>query len=136
MLMLEMGGRLMWFFFLSVVGAYAIFLVAGSIIHAEAVDTSRVVHVRDVLEPNAHHLSGMVMVHRSCDALSVETETLAPETHKLIFTTWQQPNVECRRDDIPRAFRASVVAPAAGATFIATLDKQPLTLIVHQDIIR
>lgn len=133
--MLEMGSRLVWFFFVSCAGAYAIFLSVGSIINADAVDTSRIVQVRDVLEPNAHHLSGMVMVHRTCDALSVETETLAPDMHKLIFRTWQQPNVECRRDDIPRAFRASVVAPAAGVTFIATLDEQPLTLIVHQDII-
>lgn len=132
--MLEMGSRLAWFFFVSCASAYAIFLSVGSIINADAVDTSRIVQVRDVLEPNAHHLSGMVMVHRTCDALSVETEALAPDMHKLIFSTWQQPNVECVRDDIPRTFRASVVAPAAGVSFIATLDEQPLTLIVHQDI--
>lgn len=134
--MLEMGSRLAWFLFVSCVGAYAIFLLMGNMIHADAVDTSRIVHVRDVLEPNAHHLSGMVMVRRTCESLSVETETLAPDLHKLIFRTWEQPNVECKRDDIPRPFRASVVAPAAGVTFIAMLDGQPLTLVIHQDISR
>lgn len=105
-------------------------------IRADAVDTSRVVQVRDVLEPNAHHLSGMVMVQKTCEMLSVETEALASDMHKLIFTTWEQPNVECKREDVPRAFRASVVAPAAGVTFIATLNEMPLTLVVHQDIVQ
>ena len=128
-----MIARLLWFFCAACLGSYAIFLLVGSTIHAQAIDQSRIVQVRDALKPNLHTLSGMVMVPRTCDELGVSTEEVTPTVHKLVFTTWQLPSVECKVEDVPRAFRAVVIAPAAGIEFIATLDEMPLTVVVYQE---
>ncbi len=111
-----------------------IFLLVGNTINAGAVDMSRIAQVRDVLKPGVHALSGMVMVQRTCDELTLTTETVSQTVHKLVFKTWQQPSITCVSEDAPRAFRAVVLGPAAGLTFIATLDDMPLTLVVHQEI--
>ncbi len=131
--MSDMVSRLVWFFCAACLGSYAIFLLAGSTIHAHAVDQSRIVEVRDVLKPHMHALSGMVMVPKTCDQLTITTEEISPTTHKLVFTTWQLPSVPCKVEDVPRAFRAVVLAPAAGIEFIATLDEMPLTVVVYQE---
>ncbi len=131
--MSDMISRLLWFFCAACLGSYAVFLLLGSSIHANAIDQSRVVQVRDVLKPHMHALSGMVMVQHTCDELSISTEEVTPTVHKLVFTTWQLPSVECKVEDVPRAFRAAVIAPAAGIEFIATLNDMPLTLVVYQE---
>lgn len=130
----EIIRRLVWFFFVASIGSYAVFLLVGGTIHAEAIDLSRVVQVRDVLKPGVHALSGMVMVSRTCDELVVATQEISATVHKLEFKTWQQPSIPCITEDVPRSFRASVVAPAAGVDFIATLNDLPLTVVVYQEI--
>ncbi|MBV9158978.1 MAG: hypothetical protein JO019_00050 [Candidatus Kaiserbacteria bacterium] len=122
--------RLVWFFFVSGVLAYSVFLIGGGFINAQAVSASRIVSVRDELQPGVHHLSGMVMVHSTCAQLSVSDTELSSSTIQLNFTTWMEPSVPCVEEDTPRAFRSVVFAPAAGVQFLGSLDGDPLTIVV------
>ena len=128
--MLDLARRLVWFFVVASAISYAIFLMAGNAIHTQALDQSRVVLIRDFLKVGEHHLSGMVMVHSTCQQLSVRTEQVSDRTFHLKFSTWEEPNVACVEEDTPRAFRAVVFAPSVGVDFISTLDEQPLQIAV------
>jgi hypothetical protein len=88
------------------------------------------VWVRDEIEPNAHHLAGMITVKSSCTELSAKTEELSPVLYKLKFSTWEHPNVECTRDSVQKEFHEIIFAPAVGIRFIATLDDEPLPIVV------
>ena len=124
--------RLVWFFIVASAISYGVFLISGTAIKAQALDDSRIVSVRDSLKPGVHYLSGMVMVHRTCADLAVRYEKVEEGLYKLIFTTWEDPSIPCATDDTPRAFRAAVAAPAAGVTFIGSLDDEPLQLSIYQ----
>ena len=129
--MADIFRRLLWFFIVSCAIAYALFLIAGSTIHAAAIDQSRIVAARDSLSQNAHNLSGMVMVHSSCAELSVHTQQLSQTQFELQFTTWNEPSLpSCAQEDTPRSFRALVFAPSVGITFTASLDGEALILSV------
>lgn len=123
--------RMVWFFILSCAFAYGTFLVVGSAIRSEAVDRTRIVLVRDVLKPNEHHLSGMVMAHTTCAQISLTTEAVDAVTYRLVFKTWETPSVRCVAEDTPRSFRTVVFAPAVGVHFVASLDDELLTLVVE-----
>lgn len=122
--------RLTWFFVVAAAASYGILFVAGSAIRAQALDETRVVLIRDTLKPGAHHLAGMLMVRRTCAEVSVRSEKLSNTLYHLQFSTWEEPSVPCKNVDTPRAFRAVVLAPAAGVSFIGTLDSEPLELSV------
>ena len=122
--------RLFWFGVVSTAVAYGVFLIAGSTINARAIDASHIAVIRDVLDPGAHHLSGMVMVHATCAQLSVRSEQAGEGLYHLEFKTWEEPNVECSREDTPRSFRAVVFAPAAGVKFVATLDGESIPIVI------
>lgn len=127
----ELLQRIVWFFVVASAIAYAVFLVAGSFIQAQAVDAAHIVQVRDALAPNTHNLSGMVMVPTTCTQLSVRTEQVSQYVYELVFSTWKEPSVQdCDQDETPRAFRAILFAPATGVDITATLDGAPLTLAV------
>lgn len=128
--MAELARRLVWFFFVAASLSYAIFLVAGATIHKEALGDTRRVLVRDFLKVGEHHLSGMVMVPSSCSQLSVKTEEVSSTLFHLKFSTWEEPYVDCPREDTPRAFRAIVFAPSVGVDFMATLDDAPLEIAI------
>ena len=130
--MIDTLRRLVMFFFVACAVSYAIFLVTGSAINAAALDESRTVLVRDSLKPGVHYLSGIVMVHRTCADLSVRSDKVDTSVYQLIFTTWEDPSIDCVTDDTPRAFRVAVAAPAAGVDFIGSLDGDPLRLSVYQ----
>jgi hypothetical protein len=112
--------------------AYAIFLYAGKTVHTTAHGLG-VVHVRDAITPTAHHLSGMVTVSHTCDELALRVEALSPVAHRLVFTTHKEHGEVCAHQEVPRSFSTSVIAPAAGVRFIATLDGRPLQLVIHQE---
>ena len=122
--------RLTWFFIVACVVSYIVFLVAGSAIHAQAVDESRIVLIRDVLKPNVHYLSGIIMAPSTCAQVSVRSTQITTTVYQLIFTSWEEPSIACIREDTPRSFRAVVFAPAAGIQFIGSLDDEPLRLAV------
>lgn len=133
--MAEILRRLLWFFIVSCAIAYALFLLVGSTIHAQAIDQSRVVVARDSLGQGVHNLAGMVMVHSSCAELSVRTEQLSQNTFELQFSTWNEPSLpSCAQEDTPRSFRALIFAPSVGVNFVATLDDEPLILSVIPSI--
>jgi hypothetical protein len=134
--MWEMVRHLIWFFIVACAVAYLIFIVLGSTIHAQALDESRIVAVRDVLAPNTHNLSGIVMVPQTCAQLTVHTRQISTTLYALDFTTWEEPSVQCDVEDTARAFRAVVFAPAAGITFVGSLDGSPLLLSVIQALNR
>jgi hypothetical protein len=122
--------RLVWFFIIACAVSYAVFIVAGSSIEAQAVDESRIVLIRDSLMPGVHNLSGIIMAPSTCAQISVRSMQLSTTTYSLIFTSWEEPSVACSQEDTPRSFRAVVFAPAAGVQFIGSLDDQPLMLAV------
>lgn len=129
--MRDIAMRLVWLFVSLSMITYAIFLMIGSMIQAQAIDQSRIVAVRDVLAPGVHHLSGMVMMPRTCAQLTVASEMVSSGRYRLIFKSWDVPSIPCSTEDTPRSFRTIVFAPAAGVQFVGTLDEAPLTLVVH-----
>lgn len=122
--------RMLWFFVVASLIAYATYLVAGSIVSAEASGENTPVIVRDELGKGVHHLSGMVMVPTACDQLSVRVEPASPLQYVLVFRTWREPSVDCTEDEVPRYFRAIHFAPSTGIGFIATLDGIGLPIVV------
>ncbi|OGG53216.1 hypothetical protein A2851_02805 [Candidatus Kaiserbacteria bacterium RIFCSPHIGHO2_01_FULL_53_29] len=126
----EIIQRIVWFAIVASACAYATFLVAGSIVNAQASGAYEPILIRDELAPGAHHLSGMIMVPTPCDELTVRTETLSISTYVLVFNTWHEPTVTCAQDETPRYFRAVLFAPAAGVQFSATLDGVGLPIVV------
>ena len=114
--------RILWFFVVASLIAYASYLVAGSIVSAQAAGEDTPVVIRDELGQGVHHLSGMVMVPSPCDQLSVRVEPSSDTTFVLLFRTWREPSVDCATDETPRYFRAILFAPSTGVGFTATLD--------------
>ena len=125
--------RMVWFAIVATAFSYAVFIVLGNFVTAEAQDEGPV-RIRDVLEPGSHHLSGMVSVPQACDELLVRTEKLSTSSYELIFSTWQDPSVQCSPQSQPREFQAALFAPSTGVQFIATLNGRPLPVLVIPDI--
>jgi len=128
--MAETIRRLVWFTVVACAVAFIILVFAGRMVFAQAAGESDPVVIRDELGPGSHHLSGMVEVPASCDELQERVQTLSTTTYEIVFTTWQEPSVPCGDDRVPRAFRDALFAPAAGVEFAATLDGDPLPILV------
>ena len=125
-----MGVRLLWFTIVATSLAYGTHLFFGSIVSASVQNDIRTIHVADAFHDGEHDLSGMVMAPSPCYDLTVRTEDVDAKTIALIFETWQQPYRTCGADDpTPRAFTASVFAPA-NIDFRAFLDSKPVRLDV------
>ena len=122
--------RMLWFFVVASLLAYATYLLAGKIVHAEASGENLPVIVRDELGQGVHHLSGMIMVPTPCDQLSVRVEPRSNTTFVLVFRTWREPSVDCNDDETPRYFRAILFAPSTGVGFSATLDSIGFPVVV------
>lgn len=122
--------RMLWFFVVASAIAYAVYLVAGTIVHAQESRENQPVIIRDELGPGIHHLSGMIMVPSPCDQLSIRTEEVADYTYELIFRTWREPSVDCTNEQVPRYFRTILMAPSTGVTFTATFDGTGFPVIV------
>ena len=87
--------RMLWFLVVASFVAYAVYLVAGNIVNAQASGEGIPVIVRDELGRGVHHLSGMVMVPSPCDQLSVRVEPSSDTMFVLLFRTWREPSVDC-----------------------------------------
>lgn len=122
--------RLGWFVVLSVVVAYGISSIGGSIVNAREARLDKPILIRDEIQGNAHQLSGMVTVPSVCDQLSVETKAISPTNYVLVFKTWPEPSIPCDGNPVPRVFRATVFGPATGTYFTATLDGIALPIAV------
>ncbi len=122
--------RMVWFFVVASLLAYATYLVVGNIAQAEASGENLPVVIRDELGKGVHHVSGMVMVPTPCDQLSVRTEAISNDTFVLVFRTWREPSVDCTEEETPRYFRALLFAPSTGVAFTATLDGSSLPILV------
>ena len=117
-----MFSRLGWFSVVAIAIAYALYLIVGSIVNAEASGAHAPVLIRDAVQANVHQLSGMIMVPTSCDELSVTKQTISPTNYALVFETWREPSIACTSDATPRPFQVTVFAPATGVYFSATLN--------------
>ncbi len=122
--------RLAWIFIVSCAIAYAVFLAAGSALHAEAEGATKDVFTRDVVSVGVHRLSGMVMVPKTCFDLYVHVTEVSDILYRLEFSTWEQPYIDCDEDPTPRTFNTIVFAPSIGVHFIATLEGEPLNMYV------
>ena len=134
--MAEIIRRMVWFAAIAGIISYATYIVAGTLVQADAAGSNEPVVIRDELRPGAHHLSGMVMVPSPCDQLSVKIEMIAPGTYAIIFTTWHEPSVACPDEEMPRHFRIPLAAPSAGITFTATLDGRNLSIMVIPEVVK
>ena len=128
--------RLSWFVLISVVVAYASYLVLGSIVNAQESGVNEPTLIRDELRANRHSLSGMVMVPTPCDQLSVTTETISKTNFAIVFKTWHEPSVDCGNEPTPRAFETELFAPAAGVTFTATVNDKALPIAVIPIVVK
>lgn len=129
--MLVMARRLLWFFIIACVVAYACLVVIGNALADEVDAVSRTVLARDTLTPGAHHLAGMIMVDKTCTQVSLKARQTDTHSYLLEFTTWDDPAAsECVHEEVPRPFRTIVFAPATGVTMTATIDGAPLLLVV------
>jgi hypothetical protein len=128
--MWEVARRLIVFTVFATGVAYAVFLMAGATIYAQESQHLRTVWVRDEVGPDIHRLSGSVAVPSSCHELRVFSEKLSERVYKLSLHTWEHPYVDCVDASVTVGFREVIFAPAAGITFIATLDGKPLPIIV------
>lgn len=126
--MFDILRRLIWFGVVAAAFSYAGLLVMGSFVSAQAAQAYEPTLIRDDISAGSHHLSGMIMVPSSCDQLSVRSEQVSDTTYILRFTTWREPSVVCDTEEVPRAFRTVVFAPATGVAFIATLDDRPISI--------
>lgn len=122
--------RIAWFGVAAIALSYAGSLFAGSAISARAAGLYEPIVIRDVFDRGAHYLSGMVMVPSPCDQLSVRTQALSSTTYMLNFNTWREPSVDCKNDEMPRAFHVVLFAPPVGVEFGATLDGAGLPIVV------
>ena len=121
---------MLWFIVVACVVAYCTYLVAGSIVNAQASSEYQPILVRDELGAGVHHLSGMIMVPTPCHELILRTEKLSETAHVLSFRTWEEPSRKCERQEVPRHFRTVLFAPSAGVEFIATLAGVGLPITV------
>lgn len=122
--------RLFWVLAVSGAIAYGVYLVIGSTIQAEADEYTKRVLARDVIDRGAHHLSGMVFVLTGCHELSVRAEELSGKIQHIVFSTWETPYAECVREPVPRAFTIVIFEANADVRFVATMDNEPLSLVV------
>lgn len=122
--------RMLWFFVVASLIAYATYLVLGNIVNAQASGENTPIVVRDELGKGVHHLSGMLMVPTPCDQLSVRVEPASNTSFVLVFRTWREPSVDCAMDEMPRYFRAILFAPSTGVGFAATLDGIGFPIVV------
>ena len=122
--------RLAWFGVAASAVSFSGFLVAGNIAHDRAAGISQPVMIRDVFGRGVHHLSGMIMVPTPCDELFVHTQAVSSTTFMLFFNTWHEPSIDCAQNETPRPFHETFFAPAAGITFVATLDGAGLPIAV------
>lgn len=129
--MADVVSRMVWFTLVACAVAYAVYLVAGSVVHASSAGTGAPIIIRDELVARSHHLTGMLMVPSSCHQLSVRVETIAETDYRLVFQTWQEPSTDCSASEVPRIFHAELFAPLTGVRFIATLDGASLPIVVE-----
>ncbi|PIR83585.1 hypothetical protein COU18_02790 [Candidatus Kaiserbacteria bacterium CG10_big_fil_rev_8_21_14_0_10_51_14] len=122
--------RLVWFACAAIALSYGSYLVAGSVIQARATGSYEPTIVRDVINRDAHHLSGMIMVPSPCDQLTVRTQTLSSTTYMLNFRTWREPSMDCADEITPRAFRTILFATPTNVKLGATLNGAGLSIVV------
>ncbi len=127
--------RLAWFFFAASATSYGLYVMIGSLLHASENERVRALVLRDQYIAGEHVLSGLVIVPRTCDALTVDTVALSETKYKLAFTTSQQPSVACRAEDVPRDFRVSVKNASENLTFVATLNGTILAVNHHPETV-
>ena len=123
-----------WIIVIAVASAYATYLVVGSTLDSQAVGTSSPVIVRDSVMKGEHHLSGILMVPRTCDELTLVIEKAGADAYQLTFRTWSEPSVLCIHEPTARAFDTTVFAPSVGVQFVATLDNVSVPIAVYPSI--
>ena len=128
--MVEIFSRVGWIVAVAIAIAYMTYLIGGNMVSAKETRRNHPVVVRDELQPNVHHLSGMVMVSSPCDELSVKMHQISEYSYELSFSTWRAPDVMCTEGWTPRAFREILFAPASGINFFATLDNAAVPVAI------
>ena len=127
--MADMIRRLVWFGIVAFAFAFAIFAILGNFA-ALGAENGGPVPVRDIISPDTHMLSGMILLPLACDELTVQTQQISANVYDLAFTTWEDPSVPCPETPTPRTFQAVTFAPATGVTFTATLDGNAFPILV------
>ncbi len=122
--------RLFEFAIFATCAAFFAFFLAEKGMSVFADEQNTLVHVRDVIGPGVHELSGMIMLGSICEQLRIENEKQSPTHYHLKIKTWTEPYRDCIREETPRKFQTTVFAPAYGVIFTAELDGKPLEIAV------
>jgi len=133
--MLEIVRRLVWSAVIATVCAYAGLLLLGGAVEVYAnIIMKQPTIIRDRISPGTHQLSGMIMVHNSCDELLQSADKLSDTQYEITFQTWREPSTPCITEDIPREFHATVFAPSFGVQFSAQVDNSQIPIAVIRDL--
>jgi hypothetical protein len=125
---------MVWFSFIATVISIIVIAVLGNTMYADAEGRSIIV-VRDLIRAGSHDLSGMVVVDKICDELSVNVAQINPQSYYLDFRTWEVPYRDCGEEGIPREFHITVAAPSAGVMFSGGLNGKPLSVVILPQIV-
>ena len=124
--------RLLWALIVTMAISYVAFLFFGSIIVADT-ESKTPVRIRDDFNRGIHRFSGIVDVPSECHQLTVRTQTMSRTMVMLVFETWEEPSIPCKKEPSPRFFTAAAFTPAFGVSILATMDGRPFPIrIVYQ----
>jgi hypothetical protein len=123
-------GKAIWICVGAVIAAYFTFLTADFLFNGKP-GAGEPVIIRDVVGKDEHHLSGTLYVAATCDELSVTYKQVSKSGYELLFETWPEPSVPCKREPSARPFDIVIFAPSSGTHFTASLDNKPLPIAVY-----
>jgi len=121
--------RILSFFVIAGVVAFATQTFFGSELAAAADESIKAVSIQDHYSDDVHEISGMVMVPSPCHDLTVRTKDVDANTTAIIFETWEQPYRACEQELTPKAFKVVVFAPE-NIVFKAILDNEWVRLAI------
>lgn len=119
-----------WIAVMVVAGSYLTFL-GGDYVFNKDVATSSPILIDDVIRKDQHNLYGKILVPKSCLEVTLNTEKKSERDFMLAFSTWEEPGVKCKEEYTERVFNTTVFAPSDNVKFTASIDKEPLPIIVR-----
>ena len=128
--MIDALRRLFWYALSGSLFTFVALLVIGQAVETHA-SSERPVVLRDEFTHGIHRISGIVPVDITCAELSVRAEQLTGTSYRLLFETWQDPALDCVKEETPRWIKTVVFTDAEPATFIASMDGEHLPLSIQ-----
>jgi hypothetical protein len=120
-----------WIVVMVIAGSYVTFL-GGDYVFNKDVATSSPILIDDVIRKDQHHLYGKIIVSKSCLEVTLDAKKITERNFILAFSTWEEPGVKCKNEYTERVFNTTIFAHPEDVEFAATLDTEPLPIIVRK----